>query len=181
MVAIRSDFGARDRNASLTATCVEWHGKVTQVALLFEARWTEASLRRIDPMLHARFRLQRELFNAALESGSIGEIVTHGAAMERGYVAVISAMETADAPDDAYQIGRSPNGLTIAIGPKPCCGRVQELHGDGVQWFSPDEVATIIDMDTRFKAMAEVKRRFPGAEIAHVKSDVGASPREKVE
>ena len=83
----------------------------------------------------------------------------------RAYVAVVTAMEAADAPDDAYQIGRGPGGLTIAIGPKPCCARVQELYGNAVQWFTPDEIAAIIEMDARFKAIAEVKRVFPGAEM----------------
>jgi hypothetical protein len=143
--------------------CIEWQTKVSEAAVPFEARWTEAALRRIDPELHARFRKQREMFNAALETGTIDEVVENGAAMVRGYVAVVAAMEAAGAADDAYQIGRGPNGLTIAIGPKPCCARVQELYGDTVQWFSPDEIAAIIEMDARFKALAEVKRAFPGA------------------
>jgi hypothetical protein len=42
---------------------------------------------------------------------------------------------------------------------------VQELYGNAVQWFSPDEIAAIIEMDQRFKALADVKRVFPGAEI----------------
>jgi hypothetical protein len=145
--------------------CVEWQGKVSDAALPFEARWTEAALRRIDPGLHDRFRKQRELFNAALENGTIDEVVEHGAATVRGYVAVVTAMQAADAPDDAYQIGRGPSGLTFAIGPKPCCARLQELYGNVVQWFSPDEIAAIIEMDARFKALAEVKRVFPGAEM----------------
>jgi hypothetical protein len=110
-------------------------------------------------------RKQRELFNVALEDGTIDEVVEHGAAMVRGYVAVVAAMDAAGTADDAYQIGRGPSGLTIAIGPKPCCARLQELYGNTVQWFSPDEIAAIIEMDARFKALAEVKRVFPGAEM----------------
>jgi hypothetical protein len=145
--------------------CVGWQTKVSEAAVPFEARWTEAALRRIDPELHARFQKQRELFNAALENGTLDEVADNGAAMVRGYVAVVTAMQAAGAADDAYQIGRGPGGLTIAIGPKPCCARVQELYGDTVQWFSPDEIAAIIEMDARFKALAEVKRVFPGAEM----------------
>jgi hypothetical protein len=145
--------------------CVEWQTKVSEAAVPFEARWTEAALRRIDPELHDRFRKQRELFNAALENGTIDEVVHNGAAMVRGYVAVVAAMEAAGASDDAYQIGRGPGGLTIAIGPKPCCARVQELYGVKVQWFSPDEIAAIIEMDARFKTLVDVKRVFPGAEM----------------
>ncbi|WP_439374790.1 hypothetical protein [Bradyrhizobium sp. DASA03120] len=145
--------------------CVEWQTRVSDAALPFEARWTEAALRRIDPVLHARFRKQRELFNSALESGTIDKVIELGAATVRAYVAVVAAMEATGAPDDAYQIGRGPNGLTIAIGPKPCCARLQELYGNTVQWFSPDEIAAIIEMDARFKKLAEVKRAFPGAEM----------------
>jgi hypothetical protein len=145
--------------------CVTWQGRVSDAALPFEARWTEAALRRVDPALHARFRKQRELFNTALANGTINEVVEHGAATVRAYVAVVAVMEAAGAADDAYQIGRGPAGLTIAIGPKPCCARVQELYGNAVQWFTSDEVAAIIEMDARFKALANVKRVFPGAEI----------------
>jgi hypothetical protein len=145
--------------------CVEWQTRVSDAALPFEARWTEAALRRIDPALHARLRKQRELFNAALENGTIDDVVEHGAAMVRGYVAVVAVMAAAGAADDAYQIGRGPSGLTIAVGPKPCCARLHELYGDTVQWLSADEIAAIIEMDARFKALAEVKRVFPGAEI----------------
>ena len=88
--------------------CVEWQTRVSDAALPFEARWTEAALRRIDPALHARFHRQRKLFNAALENGTIDEVVEHGAAMVRAYVAVVTAMQAAGAPDDAYQIGRGP-------------------------------------------------------------------------
>jgi hypothetical protein len=160
--------------SNLTTACVEWQRRVSEAALPFEARWTEASLRRIDPALHARFRRQRELFSAALDGGSVAEIAKHGAAMERGYIAGGTVMEAAGVPDDAYQIGRGPKGLTIAIGPKACCDRVQELHGDDVQWFSPDEVAAIIEMDARFKKIAEAKSVFPGVEIVTVRDEVDA-------
>lgn len=145
--------------------CVEWQTKVGDAALPFEARWTEAALCRIDPGLHDRFRKQLELFNSALENGTIDEVVEHGAAMVRGYVAVVAAMEAAHARDDAYQIGHGPAGLTIAIGPKPCCARLQELYGNAVQWFSPDEIAAIIEMDARFRKIVDIKRTFPGAKV----------------
>lgn len=149
--------------------CVEWQDRVSEAAQPFEARWTEAALNRIEPALHARFQQQRKLFNAALATGSIDEIADHGAAMVRGYVVLVTTMQGAAAPDDAYQIGRDPkSGLTVAIGPKPCCERVNELYGNTVQWFSPDEVATLVAMDTRLKALAEVKRVFPGAQITRV-------------
>jgi hypothetical protein len=145
--------------------CVEWQAKVCNAALTFEARWTEAALRRIDPALHARFLRQRELFNDASENGTIDDVVEQGAAMVRGYVAVVATMEAAGGPDEAYQIGRGPGGLAVGIGPKPCCARLRELYGDVVVWLSPDEVAAIIELDARFKKIVDVKRAFPGAEM----------------
>jgi hypothetical protein len=156
---------ARQKHSDEYEVCVAWQRKVSDAAMPFETRWSDAALRRVAPTLHARFRQQRNLFNAALENGTIDEIIQHGAAMVRGYVAVVAAMEAAGGADDAYHIGRGPTGLTIAIGPKPCCARVQELYGDTVLWFSPDEIAAIIEMDARFKALADVKRVFPGAEM----------------
>jgi hypothetical protein len=147
---------------------VTWQTKVAEAAVPFEARWTEAALRRTDPELYARFRRQRELFNTAVQGGSRDEVIAHSGGMVRAYVAVSARMEASGAVDDAYQIGRGRSGMTIAIGPRPCCDRVKELYGDAVQWFTPDEIAAIIEMDARFKALAEVKRVFPGAEINQV-------------
>jgi hypothetical protein len=65
------------------------------------------------------------------------------------------------------------SGLTVAVGPKPCCDRLQELYRDSVHWFSPVEIATIVAMDARFKQLADVKRMFPGADI--VNSDARAN------
>jgi hypothetical protein len=164
--------------------CVEWQGKVSEAARPFEGRWTEGALRRIDPALHARFKQQQELFNASLAHGSTREVGNRGAAMVRGYVAVVTAMQAAGVPDDAYQIGCEPkSGLTVAVGPKPCCDRLQELYGDSVQWFSPDEIATIIAMDARFKQLADVKRVFPGAEIVNndPRVNAGSEPSAEVD
>jgi hypothetical protein len=95
--------------------------------------------------------------------------------MVRGYIAVFEAMQAAGIADDAYQIGRDPNsGMTIAVGPKPACERVRERHGDDVRWFSPDEVAAMVAMEPRFRKIAEVKRRFPGAEITNVRTTEAA-------
>jgi hypothetical protein len=75
------------------------------------------------------------------------------------------------------------SGLTVAVGPKPCCDRLQGLYGDSVQRFSPDERATIIAMDARFKALADVKRVFPGAEIINsdARANAGGEPSAGVE
>jgi hypothetical protein len=79
-------------NAADYSVCVKWQGKVSEAALPFEARWSEAALRRVEPALHGLFRRQLELFNAALESGSAHEVAEQGAAMVRGYIAVVTAM-----------------------------------------------------------------------------------------
>ena len=59
------------------------------------------------------------------------------------------------------------------------------MYGNNVHWFSPDEIAAIIDMDARFKALADVKRVFPGAEMsregpcgARVPGNVGGEGKE---
>ena len=80
--------------------CVEWQAKVSEAALPFESRWTEAALRRIDPVMHERFLAQRELFNAMLEKGTLDEVGEHGAALVRAYVAVVATMEAAGGPDE---------------------------------------------------------------------------------
>ena len=75
-------------------------GQGQRAALPFESRWTEAALRRIDPVMHERFLAQRELFNAMLENGTLDEVGEHGAALVRAYVAVVATMEAAGGPDE---------------------------------------------------------------------------------
>src|SRR5215468_3619709 len=109
------------------AVCVEWQTRVSDAALPFEARWTNAALRRIDPALHGRFGKQRELFNVALENGTIDEVAEHGAATVRDDVAVLTATQAAGATDDGYQIGCGPNDLSVVIDTTPCGDRLKEL------------------------------------------------------
>ena len=50
-------------------------------------------------------------------TGKARDVEAHGAAMLRGYVRACAVLEAAEAPDDAYQIGRDPRtGLMVAIG-----------------------------------------------------------------
>ena len=146
-----------------------WGPRVDEAALAFEARWTRNALKFHNPQLAEQFEAQLECYRRSLVVGTAAEVDAEGARLCRAYAQIAAELQAARVSDDAYQIGRDPkSGLTIAVGPKPCCVRVHELFGGAVQWFSPDEVATIIAMDERFRALANVKRVFPGAEINQV-------------
>ena len=146
-----------------------WGPRVAEAALAFEARWTRNALKFHNPQLAEQFEAQLERYRRSLVVGTAAEVDVGGARLCRAYAQIAAELQAAGVSDDAYQIGRDPkSGLTIALGPKSCCGRVHELFGNAVQWFSPDEVATIIAMDERFRALANVKRVFPGAEINQV-------------
>jgi hypothetical protein len=144
---------------------------VAEAAVTFESRWTLAALKRVDADLHRRLLEQRDLYDAAMVTGSYDEIETQGAAMARGYYAVARAMEAASEADDAYMIGRDPrSGFTVAIGEqKAAADRVRQLHGATVVWTTPDEVAAIFANIEAFKPIAAIKRMFPGAEIVDVR------------
>lgn len=148
-----------------------WAGEVSNAAQTFERRWTWAALKRINPDLHTRLLEQRNLFDKAVVTGTADEMATQGAAMCRGYAAVVRAMEGAGEPDDAYVIGKDPrSGFTVAIGhQKSAAERVAEVHGQTVVWVTPDEVAAVFSGLEGFKALASIKRLFPGAEIIDVR------------
>lgn len=142
-----------------------WMKLTSDAAALFERRWTWLALRRVDAELATALHEQRELFNQECVTGQPAEIALHGEALCRGYAVVVRAMEAAEAPDDAYVIGRDPvSGFTVAIGnQRAAVDRALELHGSRVTWVTPDEVAAM--MASPFISVAEVKRIFPGAEI----------------
>ena len=144
-----------------------WHAETAAAALPFESRWTMLALRRVDAGFASLLREQRALFDEACIRGTAEDIEVQGAGLCRGYAAATRALEAADEPDDAYQIGRCPTtGTTVAIGQqKAAVERVRELHGDAVVWITPDEVAILFASVEGFKAVAVVKKLFPGAEI----------------
>lgn len=144
-----------------------WLAEVSSAAAAFERRWTWLALKRVDPDLARRFAEQRDLFDAALVTGEPNDIELHGAATCRGYAALVTAMERAREPDDAYMVGQDPkSGFKVAVGQqKAAAQRVAELHGSSVVWITPDEVAALMAGIEGFKQIASIKRLFPGAEI----------------
>lgn len=145
----------------------KWLAAISQAAQAFEARWTMLALRRVDADLATRLHEQRNLFVEAYVTGEIADVDVHGAAMCRGYVVAIAAMESVGVPDDAYQLGQCPKtGTLVAIGDqKAAVNRVREVYGDGVIFISPDEVASLFASVEALKSVGVVKQRFPGAEI----------------
>lgn len=145
----------------------EWWSKVSDVAILFERRWTWNHLERVNKELAKALMEQRSLFDHATLRGSVGDIETHGAATCRGWLAAIRAMEASGDGDSAYLVGRDPvSGLTVAIGAqKSAAERVVELYGGEAIHITPDEVATMFASVEGFKSIGAIKARFPGAEV----------------
>lgn len=130
-----------------------WGPRVNKAALPFEKRWTRRALKLHDPKLAEQFEVQLERYCSAIVSGTSTEIDTEGARMCQAYALVAAELHAANVPDDAYLIGRdAKSGLTIAISPVPAAAeRVREVYGDGVIWFSPDEIATLVELHERAK------------------------------
>jgi hypothetical protein len=151
--------------------------EVSDAAMLFETRWTELALRRVDADLALRLHEQRNLFHAACLKGDVREVDLQGAALRRGYVAVTRRMEEAGAEDDAYQIGHDPlTGTKVAIGTqRAALDRVRKIHGQDVIWLTPDEVAVMMAGLESFKHIMAIKKKFPGAEIIRRYEDEGCS------
>ena len=126
-----------------------------------------AALRRVDPTLAARLLEQVALFDKATITGSDDDVAKHGAATVRGWGACVRAMEAAGTEDAAYVLGwDAATGFRVAIGDqRAAAGRVAEIHGQSVVWISPDEVAAVLASVESFKAIAAIKRFFPGAEM----------------
>jgi hypothetical protein len=152
---------------STTKLALEWRAQVSQAAQAFEARWTAASLRRLDPDLAEALHDQVNLFGEACVTGTAQEIEIHGEATVRGYGQVVEAMQNAQIEDDAYQLGIDMiSGTKVAIGTqKAAAQRVRKIHGNDVIWLTPDEVARMLAGVESFKTIGAVKKFFPGAEI----------------
>jgi hypothetical protein len=163
-----------------------WIRMVSEAASCFERRWTLAALQRVSPDIHGRLVTQCDLFGAALDSGSADDVALHGAAMVRGWRRAVEAMESANAPDDAYMIGQDlRTGLRVAIGEqKAAADRVRERYGPDVVWLSPDEAAMFLAQSPAFMATIVAKRAYPGAETVEMRShyvvnhadEVGSGP-----
>jgi hypothetical protein len=144
-----------------------WTYQVSQAAINFESRWTLAVLRRVNADLAERLHDQRNRFFEACIRGADADIVEEGAALVRGYLIVIAALEAANEPDDVYMLGTDlVTGLKVAIGQqKAAINRVREIHGQDVLWLTPDECARMLAGVESFKFVGAVKKLFPGAEI----------------
>jgi hypothetical protein len=145
----------------------KWRLIVNDMAMQFEARWTVMGLRNVDRDMAIRFHEQRELFSEACVTGEPREIVEHGEALARGYLAVTTLMENANVPDDSYLMGVCPTtGFKVAVSTsKAAVDRVRYLYGDEVAMISPDEVATLMASSQAFMTVAAIKKKFPGAEV----------------
>src|SRR5262245_8019240 len=122
-------YDVEDAGASKAALEL-WAHRVSVAALDFESRWTMLALRRVDADLAERLHDQRNRFVEACVSGSDREVAREGAAMCRGYRAVIAAMQDNE-PDDAYQLGQDPaSGLMVAVGSQKAAeSRVRDVYG----------------------------------------------------
>ena len=154
-----------------------WHAMVSQAAQAFEARWTLAALRRVDPDIAQRLQEQRDIFVEACVTGKPQDVLEHGSALCRGYVAASQALEDAGEPDSAYLLGQCPqSGFRVAIGDqKAAAARVAAKYGSDVVWMTPDEVATLIVLARDLQQVIAIKRAFPGAEITKVQHSRPAS------
>ena len=152
---------------SATKLALEWREQVSQAALMFEARWTQASLRRLDPDLAEALHDQVNIFHKACVTGTASEIEIHGEATIKGYAKAVEAMQNAHIEDDAYQLGTDLiTGTKVAIGTqKAAVQRVRQIHGNDVIWLTPDEVARMLAGVESFKTIGAIKQRFPGAEV----------------
>lgn len=148
-----------------------WIGEVSKAAVAFDRRWTMLALQRVDGDLARRVEEQRALFDKACFLGPAGLIETHGAAMCRGWMAAVRTMEAAQVEDDAYILGRDPRtGFQVAIGhQRAAADRVADIHGQAAVWITPDEVAAVLAGLEGFKALASIKRMFPGAEVVDIR------------
>jgi hypothetical protein len=134
---------------------------VTTAAVAFERRWTLSSLRRVDAHLEAALQWQITAYYEACREGTDHDVAEHGAALVRGYSAAAEAMLQAGEAFDAYLIG-SHKGLTVLISDRKAVAETAKQFGSKAVWISPDEVAALL---LAVKAVAEIKGRFPGAEI----------------
>lgn len=142
-------------------------GEVSDAASRFESRWTFRALKRVDAGLHDLLVEQQSLYHEALVTADMSELETQAAAMVRGWKAVTARMEAAGVEDDAYLLGLdSRTGTKVAVGnARQAAARVREMHGEQVIWITPDEVAAMVAGLESIKAIEEVKRMWPTAEV----------------
>jgi predicted signal transduction protein with EAL and GGDEF domain len=146
--------------ASLEPTEIGQLDVASQAAIAFEARWTLAALKRVDPDLHAALLEQSAIYSQATMFGSAHDAAEHQKALARGYALAVSTMEASGAEDDAYMIGNH-NGLMVAISHQKA---VQQRVPHAIV-LSPDEVALLCSVVKGMDKLAQIKQHWPGAEL----------------
>ena len=139
--------------------------EITAAAVVYEARWTLAALRRVDPGLGARLDRQIALWGEASREGDEEDVLEQGEALCRGYAKAYEIMGAAGVEDDAYHVGRDDD-LILAIGPSIASAeRVREVLGESAVFLTPDEAAGLLRSLGGFETIAAIKRAWPGAVV----------------
>jgi hypothetical protein len=166
-VMLEPCVGRREVGMSAAPDIVaKWQALASEAAQAFEARWTFALLKRVEPDLAQRLLHQREVFREACISGTNSDVARHGTGVTRGYAVAIKAMEDAGEGDDAYQVGydeRSGLGVAVGRGKAPAL-RVKKLYPAAI-YLTVDEVAILLGRVASLKPIVATKRQWPGCEI----------------
>lgn len=146
--------------------------RVGDAARAFEKRWTLATLRRVDPQLHALLIEQQADWHASLLTGDVPYLVDQTSAMCRGWAAAVKALETREQPEDAFLVGMYQDFTVIISEQRQDLGELKKRMGtDQVVVVTPDEVAAmVVGLGDTVKA---VKDLWPEAEIFEVRKPEG--------
>lgn len=145
---------------------------VTPAEAAFHSRWRMSSLKRIDADLHEAVTEQQELYGSACVIGTDAEARLQSEAMVRGWNAACRAMETAQAPDDAYMMGMDDaSGLQVVIAEhKGSRDALAKRYGEPLVVITPSEVASLL---ASVEIIKSVKQHFPDAEVLRVSHSRG--------
>jgi len=138
----------------------------------FHSRWRLSSLRRVDVELYEALTDQQELYGSALVMGSDAEAKMQSEAMVRGWAAACKAMETVNAPDDAYLMGLDPvSGIQVVISEhKGSRDALAARYGEPLVLMTPSEVAALLGT---VEIIRRAKECFPDAEIRTTTANTG--------
>lgn len=137
-------------------------------ARAFEKRWTLATLRRVDPELHALLLGQQADWHESLVKGDMHDLVDQTDAMCRGWAAAVKALETRQVAEDAFLVGMFQDFTVVISEQRQDLAELRRRLGtDQVVIVTPDEVAAIVvGLGDTVKA---VKDLWPDAEIFDVR------------
>ena len=142
--------------------------KAAQAA--FEARHTQLELEQADPAFADLLKRQRNLFDKATVTGTIDAVIRHRDGMLRGYGKAADILDKVKADGSRqYETYRNERtGRTIVIGLNRAGSsteRFVERFGKGTVYLTALEAAALLDRLKAFDAIAEVKQRWPDAEV----------------